>query len=501
MVKAAISAGNRVTAEAGAEIVRAGGNAVDAVVAAGLASFLAEPLLASAGGAGMLTLVGPGSGPQVLDFFSRAPGLSGDAGEPHFESVEIDFGSATQTFHVGRGSAAAPLALPGLAEAARRFGNLPLTALIEPARRLALEGFTVEPETAHVFRLLWPIMARDPQAVALYGENGGPPSAGHVLYNPGFARILESFAQTGSTPDEMRSGLLEGFGPSQGGLLGAGDLDQIQPTWQNPHQVDLGHGIQMMTSPHPGGQLVGIITEHLLRMPEMTATWIQEHRDQALARELLWMAQAAREGHLARDRYDGRGCTTQISVIDQEGGAASMTLTNGEGSGHLIAETGIQANNFLGEEDLNPHGFHQHAPGTVLPTMLAPTILTRDGQPYLATGSGGANRIRSAVSDVIFRLLRGSVSHSGSTSSWGLHESIASPRVHAEATQAWFESPTADPSRDADLIQALQREFDEVYRFPEADFFFGGVHSVLREGSGLAAIGDSRRGGYGVVVE
>jgi len=160
-----------------------------------------------------------------------------------------------------------------------------------------------------------------------------------------------------------------------------------------------------------------------------------------------------------------------------------MTLTNGEGSGHCIPGTGIQLNNFLGEEDLNPGGFHEFDAGAPLPSMIAPTIVRSDAG-VLALGSGGANRIRSVVSQVLYRVAFQSVP---------LEDAVMAPRVHAEEREVWVE--LADRDHPERIVAKLEEAFGSVYTFPFRAFFFGGVHAVFARGDQVTGIGDPRRGG------
>jgi gamma-glutamyltranspeptidase/glutathione hydrolase len=480
-MRGVVAAGNPHTAQAAAEVLRAGGNAVDAACAAALATFSAEPLLASAGGAGLAIVALRGQAPKVVDFFSRAPGLGGAArGETDFEAVEIDFGSAIQIFHVGRGSATVPLALPGIAEAVRRFGARPLPEVVAPAARMARAGVPLTPEGADVFSLLWPILKRDPLTVALYSDDDAPPPPGRLMVNADLADTLVEFGQVGGLPERARTGLLSAFGPSRGGLITEADVEAASEIHiVEPRSATLGE-LAAFTSPRIGGQLVTEILNELATLEDTD----EVTRVRALAR-------ASQKAHLAHVGLEVPGSTTHISVLDADDNAAAITLTNGEGCGHLIEGTGIQVNNFLGEEDLNPDGFHLHAPGAPLPTMVAPTIALRDGRPALALGSGGANRIRSSVSQVLYRVaMRGR----------SLEEAVMAPRVHAETDAVWLErGGLADPEA---VIAALSGDFDRVFPFPDRAFFFGGVHAVMKNVDGTAScFGDPRRGGVGLVVE
>ncbi|MCA9683649.1 MAG: gamma-glutamyltransferase, partial [Myxococcales bacterium] len=317
-----VAAGSIATAEVAASILRMGGTAVDAAVAGALACFAAEPLLASAGGAGIMVVRRPGEQPLAIDFFSTVPGSSGRPERLDFHAVEVNFGAARQAFHVGRAAAAVPLVLDGLALAALQFGLLPLKDLVAPAARLAREGVVADALTARTFELLWQILARDPECMAEIAEGlpgDRPPRAGEVLRNPKLAETLERFAANGATPPELRDGLLTHFGPERGGLICAADLANAKVEITAPHTFALGDWM-VSTSPRLGGRLVGLIAGALCD--------VEPEADEAA--EVLRQAQASLSGHRARlllPPANHRGATTHVSVVDDLGGAASVTLT------------------------------------------------------------------------------------------------------------------------------------------------------------------------------
>ena len=482
-MRGVVAAGNPHTAAAAGEILEAGGNAVDAAVAAALACFSAEPLLTSAGGAGIMLVRPPGGEPVAVDFFSAFPGAGGRPERVDFHGIEIDFGSAKQVFHIGRGAAAVPLALDGLATAAARFGSLPLPRLAAPGIALARDGVVLDELTAKTFRLLWPILRHDPDCWAELAEglsHAHPPAVGERVFNRKLAATLEAFAALGHMPPAVRDGLLAEFGPARGGLIGPEDLAAAKVVVGAPHRFELG-AWTIASSPRLGGRLVGMIAEELGA----------GRRAASEPEEVVRRARASLAGHRARIGLpDLRGSTTHVSVVDEAGGAASVTLTAGEGCGHVVAGTGVHVNNFLGEEDLNPTGFHLHRPGDALPTMIAPSLaIHRDGR-VIALGSGGANRIRSAVSQVLYGLVGEGLS---------IEAAVAAPRVHAEDSGAWVEAgPHAEPNA---IVAALADAFPSVHPFPERDFFFGGVHVAARASDGaLSGVGDARRAGAVVAV-
>ncbi len=480
-----VAAGDPDTAAAAAEILRQGGNAVDAAIAACAASFIAEPILASPGGSGLMTIALPGHEPATIDFFSDMPGLGRVAGsgsavdraDLDFCEIQIDFGPVTQQFHIGRGSVAVPGALPGMAEAHRRYGSLPLPDLVAPAVRMAGEGVEVTAGTLRVFDLIWPILAIDPETARVVAV-GRKPRAGDRLSNPELGEVLREFGALGRTPDRVIEGLLEWFGPARGGLITERDIATFKPKVGPPRAETLGDW-SMYLPPSPGGELAMVILHRLARVSQQAAAEMSE------AEQALRYARASRAGHAERTRVISPGSTTHMSVIDARGGAASVTLTNGEGCGYLIPGTGIQVNNFLGEEDINPGGFHRHAPGKRLPTMVAPAVGVRAGAAALALGSGGSNRIRSAVGATLYRV---------AVLGQDIATAVNAPRVHAEGDSVWIELESLKDPEAA--VAALAGEFAHVHRFTERDFFFGGVHAVALEQSGeLRGIGDPRRGG------
>jgi gamma-glutamyltranspeptidase/glutathione hydrolase len=138
----------------------------------------------------------------------------------------------------------------------------------------------------------------------------------------------------------------------------------------------------------------------------------------------------------------------------------------------------------LGEQDLNPLGFHHHPPGRRMPSMMAPTIVLRDGVAELAVGSAGSNRIRSAILLTIVRSI-----DQGKPAA----EAVDAPRVHYEDGVIYVE-----PGIDT---QPLRDSGHELALFRDRNLFFGGVQAAARQGqAGFSGGGDPRRGGASIVV-
>jgi gamma-glutamyltranspeptidase/glutathione hydrolase len=209
------------------------------------------------------------------------------------------------------------------------------------------------------------------------------------------------------------------------------------------------------------------------------------HREGYLER---FLARDAIRGH-AEDIGSRLGSTTHISVLDGDGGCATVTCSNGSCSGVIVPGTGMHLNNMLGEEDLNPGGFHRHEPGRRIPSMMAPTVVLRDGTPEVALGSAGSNRIRSAVLQTILGVVDGGL---------GAQGAVDRARVHFEGGVI-----EAEPGVDEEALAALERDGWRVQRWRERNLYFGGAQAVARDPQtgGLTGGGDPRRGGVAILVE
>ncbi len=162
---------------------------------------------------------------------------------------------------------------------------------------------------------------------------------------------------------------------------------------------------------------------------------------------------------------------------------ASMTTSNGEGSGYFAPGTGIMLNNMMGEDDLHPEGFHSSPPGIRVGSMMSPSILKEDGVPRFVLGSGGSKRIRTALTQVVINCLCFGLP---------LKEAVERPRIHWDG-QVFQVEPGFPPH----VFHAFQSEFP-VNLWQGIDVYFGGVH-VVDAVAGDAA-GDPRRGGAAVIL-
>jgi gamma-glutamyltranspeptidase / glutathione hydrolase len=466
-----VAAGHPQSAEAGAAALRAGGNAVDAAVAAVLASFAVESPLTGLGAGGYMTVHDRGAKPALLDFFVAAPGLDGIQRTADLDPVDVVFDRETvQRFHVGPVSCGVPGTPAGLVEALRRFGSMPLGELAAPAIRLAREGAPVNHEQAYILKILAPIHERLPGTRELYAPAGRTLREGETFRFEALALALERFAAEGMVPfyrGEVAAALSD-YVVEAGGTLGRGDLAAYAAIERTPVRAEF-RGTEVHTNPRPsaGGTLIAYSLDLLERLGPTSGP------------EQLVEAMDAANQH----RADLLGSTTHISVIDPDGMCAAVTCSNGSGSGVLVPGTGVILNNMLGEEDLNPGGFHRIPVGRRVPSMMAPTVVLRDGEIVLALGSAGSNRIRSAILQTVVRVVEQGM---------GPAEAIAAPRLHFEDGVV-----QAEPGIDEAALARLEARGLTVARRPEINLFFGGVQAVARDPrtGELRGGGDPRRGG------
>jgi len=483
-----VAAGHPLTAEAGARVLRAGGNAVDAAVGAMLVSFVAEPLLTGPGAGGYLMVAGGGSEPALLDFFVEAPLRASDGSAAELRAIDVSFGDAAQVFHIGPASCGVYGTPAGACEAITRWGTVSLAELAAPAAKLARAGVALNAGQAYIAEILAELLLSTAECAALWAPAGRVLREGEVLRNPELGDALERLGGEGAAPFYTGdvAAAVSGWLGERGGSVTGEALASYRAQLRAPVRVGY-RDREVLTNPPPsaGGTLLAYALGLLNRRPgppalgEIVAAMeaAQSERTPAFVDGL------GEEGFLERFLSSRLGATTHISVLDGEGRACSVTCTNGEGSGVVVPGTGIHVNNIMGEQDLNPLGFHRHPAGRRMPSMMAPSVVlgSATGEVELVLGSAGSNRIRSALLQTIV----GVVDHGMSAP-----EAVGAPRVHYEEGAVY-----AEPGIPLEALAAPDRE---VVAFHALNLFFGGVQAVQCRDGELLGAGDPRRGGVAV---
>ena len=501
----AVAAGHPATAEAAAWALEEGGNAFDAAMAGLCAACVAEPVLTSLGGGGFLLAHQGGRRNTLYDFFVQTPLSKCSESELDFYPILADFGATQQEFHIGMGSVATPGTIKGLFLIHRELGSLPMREIVQPAVDYARNGMVLNRLQAYIFSIVAPIYLSTRGARRLYSSSQVDNSLmveGENFRQPELADALELLSTEGERlfyQGEMGAELIAAC-ESGGGYLKKADLDDYRVVKREP----LGYrylNARILSNPLPssGGSLIRFAhalleskdqgefgsAQHLKLLSavmEQTNLARMESGQTASgdAGELLHPETISRfRSALSGHPVNSHG-TTHISVVDGQGNAASLTLSNGEGSGYVLPGTGIMLNNMLGEEDLNPDGFHRWDTGVRVSSMMAPTLVI-DQQRVIAIGSGGSNRLRTAILQTLNNLY---------CFGMDVREAVDSPRLHVEKDLLSIE-----PGFPKSAVDELCSGYPDHHCWSEKNLFFGGTHTVIHDGRGFSGAGDPRRDG------
>ncbi len=519
-LKNVVAAGNRYSVECAQQLLRHGGNAVDAAIAAVFVSFVAEPVLTSPFGGGF-AVVGGTIPPRAYDFFAKIPGIGlGPIGHQlDFMGIDLSFGPTTQRFHVGRGATAVSLQIPGLLRLHRDHGNLPLKMVILPAIELARNGALISSALLPIVKILEPILRLTTESERLFTSNGRLLTKDDLFRSPDLAHLFELIVA--GELDMIYRRLLTTFGPPHGRLTAA-DFDSLTIPVNQPLTIKLGDWDLALNPPSScGGLLVAFGLNLLARhddidwndSSEAYRAFFAAIATTALARQTGIDPFSADGGEglqsqikafLSSDHVaswdksflsfrahglsDGPrematpGNTTHVSVIDRHGLGCSITTSNGESCGWVVPGFGCLANNFCGEDDLHPHGFHRQPVGTRLISMMAPILALKDGRAVLALGAGGSKRIRSGLLQVIGHYLFRNLP---------IDQAVDAPRIHVDDGCLFLEERGPCATMPLETKRQLLSRSKRHVAFAEPNMFFGAVHAV----TSTHGAGDPRRGG------
>jgi gamma-glutamyltranspeptidase/glutathione hydrolase len=296
----------------------------------------------------------------------------------------------------------------------------------------------------------------------------------------------------------------------EGGQLTLRDLSNYQVILRNPVHIHYKHH-HVLTNPPPscGGTLIAFALNLLESSNVNHGKFGSQSHLQALAEAMRLTNQARfevlldspREAALRRlldadllrqyrTKIAGslrvsRG-TTHMSVMDSQGNVAGMTVSNGEGCGHVVPDTGIMLNNMLGEQDLNPDGFFRWPANQRMSSMMAPTLVISEAGKKICLGSGGSNRLRTAILQVLINII---------DFKKNLHDAVNHPRIHFENDLLSIE-----PGFEPHELQPLCRQYVNHKFWEQKNLFFGGVHAVTEHQGIYDGAGDQRRGGVAKVI-
>lgn len=457
---AGVAAGHPETARAGAKVLRAGGSAADAAVAAVLTSCVGETLMTGLGGGGFATYWSAAERRATcVDFFVTVPGLAGDEQPGPMRPAAIRFGTVPLEYSVGGATVAVPGVPAGCAELHDRWGRLPWADVVAPAAEAARTGTTLPHQHAVALVALAEAMLLGDGARA-YQRDGELLRAGDTLLHPGLDETLDELAAagagifyTGPLADAMATAVR-----ADGGTLSADDLRAYRVRTFTADAVALGdHRV------HGRRDLLDTLGA-FGSLPHDVASLSQGDRAVEVAKAL--------------GGPDGLGDTTNVAVVDPEGNACVVTTSLGLGSGVWLPGRGVHLNSMLGEGEL----YRGSAPaGSRVGSMMCPVVATDADGLALAAGAAGASRIRTAIMLSVLGVVLDGLTP---------QQAIARGRYHRVGTVIH-----AEPDVDGDVLEALGRHF-EVRIGDAAPHYFGGASIVGRGGGGA----DPRRGGAYVEV-
>ena len=521
----------RLASEAGAQVLREGGTAVDAAVATAFALAVVHPAAGNLGGGGFL-LSRAASGPATfLDFRETAPATA------HPKMWLKDGAYDEQRHHESLAAVGVPGTVAGLRAAWKREGRLPWARLLRPAIQLARRGFILTENQAASLEKQLPAFRKHPPTLAQFSRDGEPLLAGDRLVQRDLARTLERLAKDwrdfyrGSTARLILRDMQAG-----GGLLRAADLLAYRPRWREP-LLGSYRGVEVLAAPPPssGGQVliealnvlegydlktagpasattVHLASEALRRAFADRAQFLGDpafNGDLPLAR-LLSKEHAAslratirldRASTSAPDRFAWpaeRPDTTHLSVLDRKGNAVSLTYTLEDSYGlkRIVPGAGFLLNNELGDFNAGPGltdatGLIGTKPNLAQPgkrplSSMCPVILVQGGQVLLVSGSPGGRTIPSTVLNTVLNVVDFGMAARAAVNAPRFHHQWLPDRLQVEADL---------PAATQAALKALGHTLKEVKKQGCAQVI------LLRDGRSEGAADTKRWADSGAVVE
>lgn len=502
----AVAAPGQVAADAALRIADAGGNAVDAAIAAVVTASCTEPGIVSPMGGAFVNVWAPGEDPVVLDGNCEMPGRGRSPerfGSGVWE-IHMEYAGGITVFG-GPGSVATPGMFAALGEASTRWGRAPWRDLLSPASEVLRRGYRLGASSAYYLGYATAeLFARDDETVAFLSQAGSPPPTGALLRDPALADSLDHLGRAGAADlymGELAQALARDMDERRG-LLSAADLAAYRTRTRPALRTTLGRwDLAVNPAPSIGGPvlttMLRLLQLHRLRQGATDATDVVEIQRLVLdyRRRLIDVSedleQAGQDLIRVLEEVGPEGLaavatsqdTIHVSVVDGDGLACAITTSAGYGSGVTVPGTGLALNNALGEPELNRRGLHALPVGTRLASNMAPTTGRDEDGAVLAIGSPGADRITTALFQVLGGLCLDELD---------LQAAVDQPRLHVG-----FDGdgrPEVRFERSGPLTSALAGLDVALSPQEPLTMYFGGVGAALRRPTGeLLAAADPRR--------
>ncbi len=516
---AMVASAHPVASGVGLEILKKGGNAVDAAVAMAVALSMAEANASGVGGGGFMVIKMADSPDAVMvDYREAAPGR---ATSEYYYGPGADFDKWTEE---GPNAVGVPGLVAGAALAVEKFGTTTLADVLQPAIRLAREGVTVGPKLTGMIIDNLEKIQKFPAAGLLYLPEGLPLEPGTVLRNEALAATLEKIAAGGPAAfyeGEVASAMASSVS-SLGGPLDVEDLKNYRARLRPPVRGTYrGYEIISASPPTGGGthliELLNIMEGYdVRRLGHNTAPYLHVLAE---AMKMVFADKAANSGdpdfvrvpvetmtskdharelreriEADRARFDYKApayvvpdapSTSHLSVVDERGNIVALTqsINSFFGSGIVVPGLGILLNNHLADFDSRPGRPNSISPGRRPTSSIAPTVVLKGGKPFMTLGSPGATRIVSALAQIIMNVVDFGMA---------MDDAIEAPRIHSLGKTLHLEGRIPP-----DVVEALKARGHAVKMYPDFDHYFGGAQGILIDAKGRRLTGgaDSRRDG------
>jgi gamma-glutamyltranspeptidase/glutathione hydrolase len=506
-------------AKAGLDIFKKGGNVVDVAVATAYALGVVEPHGSGLGGEGMMLIYNAREKKGVvIDFKAISPQRA--------SYRTLDFTKKSDWNRTVRG-ASVPGAVAGLELARERFGKLDRKTVLQPAIDYALSGFEVDSTLSLNLESYRKLLEKDPYAKSVYYRNGMVPKPGTVIKNPEYGRSLQTIQAEG--PDAFYKGRIAGLivkdAEKRGGFITKEDLLAYQPIVREP-VIGTYRGYEVITTPPPCGGMLLIEALNILKHFDLNVCRSDDEYSLHLFAEVFKLVFKDERTHngdpafsaipvstiisepfafqrflqidLSKSRHPqqveagriGNGNTTQLSVMDIEGNAVSLTITLSSlfGTGQTVEGAGFILNNEMQNFEVEGNHPNNLQPHKRVVTSLVPTILAKEGRPMYVLGTPGGDLIISTIAQVIVNV---------ADFKMPLPEAVDAPRMFSINTQRELEIENRFPEKAYRLLESLGHdvEKEDAYRA-----YFGAVQAIMYDARTNTLIGcsDPRRSGAAV---
>lgn len=518
--KGLIVSNHPLASSAGIEMFARGGNAFDAAIASLFALTVVEPMMVSIFGAGFFTLRSADGKIEIIDNYAVAPKA---AAEDMFTPVEERqpgqylFETVGRTNMVGRLSVTTPGALKGWEHVVEEYGKMSLSEVMEPAIRYARNGFRDSPYLVFNIEESRADLESDPETARVYLPNGLPPKSGELILRTDYADTLEKICRRSSDAlyrGELGKAVIDDM-ERRGGILTMEDLESYELIFRKPAKGTYRDSYEVYSVPpvSSGGvqiiQMLGILerfdlasmgfgsAKHLHLLAEALKIAFADRQEfmgdpervsipaedlsskryaEARAKEID-LEVAGNYTHGEPTLHEGSGMyTTHVSAMDSEGNivAATQTLFSAFGSKVTTPGTGILLNNCMGLFDPRPGRANSVAGGKRMLSSMSPTIVLREGRPFMSLGTPGGTRIFASICQAIVNVI-----DFGMT----IQQAVEAPRIWTMGIRGTDgEKLHVEKGFKKDALDGLRKKGHEMVEMPK---IAGGMNGILYDSKGL----------------